>query len=156
MSSEVPPDSSTPPVAARDASPSRIWLAWGSLAAAAAIVVIVVTLIPSVDSPEVRDPGFRTTAEEPIRSLLPPAKPVSRERCVLRWAGPEGARYEIRVATEDLTVLAETQNLTAAEYQVRKEVLTTLPSGARLFWQIKAILPGGQRLTSRTFVSTLE
>jgi hypothetical protein len=45
-------------------------------------------------------------------------------------------------------------DLTVAEVLVDPQRLTRLPPGARLFWQVDAIFPGG-RSSSPTFVTTV-
>ena len=86
-----------------------------------------------------------------IRSLLPADQPVTRENCVLRWEGPAGSRYDVRVATDDLDVLAEAYGLEAGELVVPPESLADLPAGAEIVWQVHAELPDGTRLASAAF-----
>jgi hypothetical protein len=127
---------------------------WWVLAAAVLVAAVFLPLTRWVERPE--SPGIRGPIEEPIWSLHPAGESLPRDRFVLRWAGPEGARYDIRVATEDLRVLARTFDLKTAEYHVPEEALSGLPAGAQIVWQVKAVLPNGERVSSRAFLSRLE
>jgi len=130
------------------------WWAPAALAAAAAILVFVaITPLGPVLDPTIE--GTLRGGEEAIRTLLPAGVPLGRERCVLRWDGPEGSRYDVRVAREDLSVITEVFDLEAPELTLSEE-LTDLPSGARVIWQVYATLPDGRRVASRTFTETLE
>ena len=106
--------------------------------------------------PEPKTPAYRVTTGETVRSLLATAHPLAREDCVLQWTGPRGARYHIRVATEDLTVLAEADGLEEPVYRVAPEALEPVPTAGRIVWQVEATLPDGARETSRTFVNVLD
>jgi hypothetical protein len=86
-------------------------------------------------------------------SLVPADAALPRDAFQLRWTpGPGGSRYQVRVTTEDLRVLAVAADLTAPEFTVEPAVLSRLPGGVRLFWQVVVSLPDGQRLTSPTFI----
>jgi len=132
-------------------------LRWWALAAAAAAATMALLAIEVAD--RVRPlsvPAMRAPEAPAIRSLLPQGEPLDREDCVLRWSGPEGARYDVRVAREDLTLLASARSLESTEYQVLAEKFADLPPGARIIWQVKATLPDGAPLPTATFVATLE
>jgi len=139
----------------RTSSHARRWWIGGALAAAAALFLIAL-LLPT--GPALGPPGQGTLrgAEETIRPVTDLGSPLSRESCTLRWQGPADSRWEIRVATEDLRVIAEARDLDAAEYTVPTEALVDLPSGSRIVWQVHANLPDGRRLASRSFVQSLE
>ena len=123
----------------------------------AASILLVVAVIGTQRQPDVLEaPVLRAPAEEPIKSLLPMDQPLSREQFVLRWRGPEGASYNIRVSTTALSRLASARGLEESEYQVPGGKLTDLPDGSRILWQVEAVLPGGEILRSRTFKSRLE
>lgn len=100
-------------------------------------------------------PAYRAPMVPGIESALAPAAPIEREDAVLKWTGPVGARYDIDVATEDLTILASAAGLDATEFRVPAEALAALPPGTRIAWQVRASLPGGGTLRSRTFSCTL-
>jgi len=136
-------------------SHARRWWIGGTLAAAAALVLFAL-LLPT--GPAFGPPGQGTLrgAEETIRPVTDLASPLSREPCTLRWQGPADSRWEIRVATEDLRVIAEARNLDATEYTVPAEALADLPPGSSIVWQVHANLPDGRRLASRSFVQSLE
>ena len=63
---------------------------------------------------------------------------------------------QVRVTTEDLRVLATVSDLTMPELALESAVLTSVPSGARVLWQVEATLPGGENVASETFNVTLE
>jgi hypothetical protein len=136
-------------------SRARPWWIGGALAAAAAAVLIAL-LLPS--GPGLGPSGQATLrgAEEVISPLTDLAAPLSRESCTLRWQGPADGRWEIRVATEDLRVIAEARNLDVTEFTIPEEALADLPPGTKIVWQVHANLPDGHRLASRSFVQSLE
>jgi hypothetical protein len=91
-----------------------------------------------------------------VESLVPPDTPLPRRDPVLRWTGPPGATYVVRITSEDLLRVHATPDLTATEYSLPVEFTSGLPAGARVVWQVEARLPGGGTVRSDTFVSTLE
>jgi len=106
-----------------------------------------------------RPPGdeFRASPDFAVESLLPAGAALPRDAFRLRWTpGPEGSRYDVRVTTEDLRVLATAADLTTAEFAVEPAVLAGLPGGASLLWQVDASLPNGNRLASPTFIVRVE
>lgn len=106
-----------------------------------------------------QEPGFRQQEEPVIQSLLIEQELIPRQRFVLRWtpvAAKEPVRYSVIVTTEDLQVVAEEQGLLETHYQVPQALLSHLKSGARLRWQIQAILDNGRQFSSATFSSRLE
>ena len=113
-------------------------------------------LLPSGPGPGPNNRGILRGAEEVISPLTDLAIPLSRESCTLRWQGPADGRWEIRVATEDLRVIAEARNLDATEFTVPVEALVDLPAGSRIVWQVHANLSDGHRIASRSFVQSLE
>ena len=132
--------------------PTRPWASsWTSpwLAAAAALVLVsaVVTL-------QYRRAGdeFRLAPDAAIESLVADDASLPRDDFRLRWtAGPEGARYRLRVTTEDLGVLATAAELTTPEFRVDPAALADLPPGTTVLWQVEMSLPTGQAISSRTF-----
>ena len=60
------------------------------------------------------------------------------------------------MTTEELQVLATAADLTAPEHTVEPAVLSRLPAGASVFWQVDVSLPNGERLTSSTFITRVE
>ncbi len=135
-----------------DLAPARPrWGGLGTLLAAAAAVVVAITLArPPLSS-------YREVGAGVVRSRLPEGRLLSRSQCVLRWSsGPPGSHYDLRVATEDLTILAVVRGLEATEYRIPASALTPLPAGAKLLWQVEVLLPDGSRLSSLTFVTRIE
>jgi hypothetical protein len=74
----------------------------------------------------------------------------------LRWQAPEGARFDVRVTTEDLRVLDTASGLTIPEHTVPAEMLEGLDSGAKVFWQVEATLPDGSTIQSGTFITEVK
>ena len=134
---------------------ARPWWIGGALAAAAALVAIAL-LLPTGPTLGPSGQGTLRGAEDVIIPTTDLAKPLAREACTLRWQGPADGRWEIRVATEDLRVIAEARDLDAAEFTVPAEALADLPPGATIIWQVHANLPDGRRIASRSFVQSLE
>jgi hypothetical protein len=102
------------------------------------------------------DPVYRQIDATGIRSLIDERTPLARDRCVLRWsAGPEGTTYRLRISRDDLTLVTVADRLERAEYLVPAAILAPLPPGARLLWQVDAVMPDGSRASSATFFATL-
>ena len=85
----------------------------------------------------------------------PPA-PVYREPSEQTITSLEGARYSVRVATEDLETVATADGIRETEFRVPEDAIRGFPSGARLVWQVKAVLPDGRSVRSRSFTARLE
>jgi hypothetical protein len=87
-----------------------------------------------------------------VKSLVPANVALPRDAFRLRWTrGSKGSRYQVRVTTEDLQVLAVAADLTEPEFTVEPAVLSRLPGGVPVLWQVEVSLPNGERLTSSTF-----
>jgi hypothetical protein len=56
------------------------------------------------------------------------------------------------VTTEHLDLLAAVTDLSEPELVVDPASLAGVPSGTRILWQVEALLPGGERVVSPTFV----
>jgi hypothetical protein len=132
----------------------RSWV--GGMLAAAAAVILLALLLPQRLVRDSGGPAPLRGAEEVIHALNDPAAPLARDACALRWAGPADARWDIRVATEDLSVIAQAHDLEAPSFVVPQQALSELPRGARILWQVHATLPDGRRVASRTFVQSLD
>jgi hypothetical protein len=152
---EVPADVIPFEQSARPLSRARQWWIGGTLAAAAALVLFAV-LLPGGPTSVPTGQGILRGAEEIIAPARDLATPLTRESCTLRWQGPTDSRWEIRVATDDLRVIAEAHDLKAPEFTVPAQALADLPPGTKIVWQVHANLPDGRRLASRSFVQTLE
>lgn len=155
LARELVPDASQP-LARRGYT--RFWQ-HPVLAAAAAggLLLVGIGIYRASISGSEPEPGFRTGAQDEIRSLLPEAEPLSRDNCVLRWtSGPDGTRYDLQVTTEDLKTVITARSLEAPEFRIPEENLMDVEAGGKLLWQVRAILPDGERLDSRTFVSVLQ
>ncbi len=62
-----------------------------------------------------------------------------------------GARYTVRVTTEDLRQIAEGRHLEGSSYQVPESALAGLPDGTRLLWQVEAKTSDGRTIGSPTY-----
>ena len=100
---------------------------------------------------------MRAGEEVAIRSLVDESTPLARAHCVLKWSEPApGARYTVRVGTEDLAPVAHVADLDRAEYTVPAQDLEKLPAGSVLVWRVEAVLPDGRRIDSPGFRNRLE
>ena len=103
------------------------------------------------------EPVFRQGDEVVIETLIPDDRLLPRESFLLRWsAGPEGARYRVRVSDPDLETLDEARELETAEHLVPEEALAALPAGAEVFWLVEMTLADGSTVTSETFIARVE
>jgi hypothetical protein len=126
---------------------SRSWLA----TAAVLVLGVAIGLVSWLNRPQGDE--FRNLPGYVVDSLVPSEAPLAREAFRLRWTpGPQGARYQVRVTTDDLRVLATADDLTVPELLVERERLTSLSPGARVLWQVDVVLPNGERVSSQTFV----
>ena len=126
------------------------------LAAAAALFLVTAIGVVSLRNQRSGD-EFRASPSFVVESLVPADTALPRDAFRLRWTpGPEGSRYQLRVTTEDLQVLATAADLTAPEFVIESAVVARLPRGANVFWQVDVSLPNGERLTSSTFITRVE
>ena len=133
------------------------WRRWVPLAAAAALVVVVGLVLRQGPVRDEQPPQYRTGDEAALRSLLPEETPLPRSACLLRWSdGPEGARYNVEVATADLEVIARARGLEQPEFTVPADRLADLPPGTKLLWRVEATLPDGRMIATPTFFARLE
>ena len=137
--------------------PASTWIWWlRGLAAAAAMVLVAVGLAGRFGDAQPQ-PVHRAGEEELIRSLLEPGQTLPRDNFLLRWSGPEGALYHVEVTTyPDLELVTRERGLETTELLITPEDLVSLPPGARLLWQVEAVLPDGTHLDSHSFDSRLE
>lgn len=130
---------------------ARSWSAtWIGLAAA--LVIGIGAALYQIQREPAAD-VYRAQAQYTIAALVASDSTLARDAFRLRWTpGPDGTRYDVQVTTEDLRVLATARDLTTAELLVPRASLEAVPPQARVLWQVTATLPGGQRVTSETFV----
>ena len=127
------------------------WLAAAAGLVLAAGVVLFVSVNRSGDA-TFRDPG-----QAAIESLVPSEAVLPRDAFRLRWTpGPQDARYQVQVTTEDLRLLVTTADLTRPEVTVDAARLADVPQGSRLLWQVEVTLPNGERTRSSTFVTRVQ
>jgi hypothetical protein len=139
-----------------EVAPARV-ARWKSpwLAAAAALLVSTAVGVWLLNQPSGDE--FRASPDYVVESLVPEDVPVPRTAFRLRWTpGPIGSRYQVRVTTADLQLLAMPVDRATAEIVLDPEVLSTVPGGGSVLWQVDVLLPSGQRITSPTFVTRVE
>jgi hypothetical protein len=131
-------------------SSARSWTpAWMGLAALL-VLSVGVGLVPFRGAPAdtFRDPGRYV-----VESLVASDATLPRDAFVLRWKpGPDGSRYQVRVTTEDLRVLTTAADLSAPELTLPRDLLSDVGPNARVLWQVVVALPGGETVSSQTFV----
>jgi hypothetical protein len=131
----------------------RVWPPpwWMTSAAAVLLAAIGIAVTLQLSRPTV-DNTFREGAPYVVNALVPSDTTLPREAFRLQWTpGPEGARYHVRVTTDDLNVLADESDLVAPEYVVSRDRLATLAPGSRVLWQVDVVLPEGRTVSSQTF-----
>lgn len=141
------------------ASARRPWQrSFAPLAAAAALVLALGGGVWLYWVPRhVEAPVFRGGEGPIIRSLVPEDEALPRRDFRLRWSsGPDGSRYDVRVTTESLQVLAGGQRLAEPSFLVPENALAPLPKDSRILWRVEVALPDGERVASPTFVTRLE
>jgi putative zinc finger protein len=119
-------------------------------AAAAALLLVVVGVAVEDRREERQLIAMRGEEQGAIRPLVGGALP--RERFLLRWEGPEGVLYDVRVTTDDLLQeVATARHLERRELLVPAAKLAGLASGNKLFWHVTAVRPDGEAVSSETF-----
>jgi len=113
------------------------------------------------DRPVVREAGEPSASPSSqerarIESLVSEDEPLPRQHCVLRWSGPEGARYELRITTEDLSPVDSASGLTVPEYRIPPAKLKDLEPGSLLLWQVTPLLPERSPRDLKTFRARIE
>jgi hypothetical protein len=134
--------------------PDRIarWPSNWLLAAASVLIATTIGVVSLLDTPPADE--FRASPGYVVSSLVKAETPLPRDSFRLQWTpGPEGSRYQVRVTTEDLYVLATATGLTDAELVVQPAALARVSDGAIVFWQVDVLLPTGERITSPAFVA---
>jgi hypothetical protein len=133
----------------RQRAPRRRALA---LVAAAVLVAVSAATVFLMRSPGGGEPPvYRQSGDAAIESLLPPGGELSSVAPVLRWSGPEGARYEVSVLREDdLSEVFRAEDLEVAEVELPPAVREVLTPGETLLWRVEAEVAGGRRVASET------
>lgn len=126
---------------------------WVRLAAAAVVLVVLGGLVVRQSLRKVDESTFRATSPNAIVAATGDGVELARPDFHLRWTpGPSGTRYAIQVTDERLATIAEAAGLSTPEFQVPETALLRLPEGAKVLWQVKAVFPDGERVTSATFL----
>jgi hypothetical protein len=136
--------------------PDRMgWRSNWLLMAATILIATAVGVVSLLDTPPADE--FRASPGYVVSSLVQAETSLPRDSFRLQWTpGPEGSRYQVRVATDDLQLLAIAADLTVAEFVVQPAAFARLTSGSSVFWQVDVTLPTGERITSPTFVARVQ
>jgi hypothetical protein len=127
------------------------WISPRLAAAAVLVVATTVGIVSLITRPSVDE--FRAAPGYGVTALVPSAAVLPRDGFRLRWTPAlEGSRYQVRVTTDDLQVLATATDLSGSEFMVPSAQLAALSAGATVFWQVDVSLPTGEHITSPTFV----
>ena len=140
---------------ARAAAPSllRTDFRWLAIAAVVTVALGAGVVLRTWINPPVE---LRSTARDAIRAAIPDGAELPRGAFVLRWTpGPPGTRYTVLVTDERLTPIARAANLEPPELRVPETALAALPAGARVLWQVRAVLPDGTPVATPTFVARI-
>ena len=130
---------------------------WALGLAAAAVVVIGIGLPIYRSSAPLPPPTLRAAEGFEITSELSADHPLPRDAFELRWTSAgEGALYDIVITDSDLGVLDRASFLEEPRYVVPAAALGELPPGAEVWWKIDATRSDGARVSSATFVQTLQ
>lgn len=136
--------------------PARpMWARPWMLAVAAGLVAATATVIYQRD---VRPPDdtYRAPAAAAVTSLIPDGSLLPRDDFRLQWSpGPEGSRYDVRVTTEELDLVAAA-TADQPEVLIPADRFGGMPPGTPLFWQVEVVWPSGERRTSATFTVRVE
>jgi hypothetical protein len=128
------------------------WWRASRVAAAAALVLAAVTVMVLRRDGAGGD-TLRSGGTHAIESLLSDEADLPRDAFRLHWSpGPQDSRYHVRVTTEDLQLIAAVADLAEPELVIDRATLASVPSGARVLWHVETLLPGGERVSSLTFV----
>lgn len=92
-------------------------------------------------------------AESALETSIEDGARLPRGAFRLEWKAVEepGARYTVRVTTEDLQPVAEGRNLETPTYQVPESALSSLPAGTRLLWLVEARTADGRTVASPAY-----
>ncbi|RKH88679.1 hypothetical protein D7Y21_13780 [Corallococcus sp. AB045] len=158
VKAEVPATAVETPAKVVSLTARRFWQGRQAMTAMAATVVVLVGAVVVVRQQQAQvDPTLiRGGAAEAITSSVPEATALPREQFVLRWSGvPQAVSWSVQVSSEDLKVFHRAERLGSREYTVPPDVLAELPSGARVLWQVEALLPDGSVQRGSTFMNRL-
>lgn len=132
--------------------------AWRPLTAAAALAagLLIAVGVYRTGGLNPQEPTYREPGRASVHSLLAQGEALPRQGAVLRWSAVPGAiSYDVRISTDDLRPVQTAEGLSATEYRIPDASLGSLPTGAKLLWQVEAVFPDGNRRTSETFTNPL-
>jgi hypothetical protein len=139
---------------AQTAGQAPVWMRSWMAVAAVLVVISGITVGLFVQRARLaREETFRDPGHYLLEALVQADSTLPRDAFRLRWTpGPQGSRYQVRVTTEDLRILTTVSDLSVPELVVSRDLLSNVASGARVFWQVDVTLPGGETVSSQTFV----
>ena len=122
------------------------------LAAAAGVVLAIGLLVTYLPHSPPDAPQYRANAAADVpKSLVGTELP--RSKLLLRWSGSAtDASYTLRVMTTSLEPILIKEGLRQTEYLVPASALAGMAADGELLWQVEALLPGGRRETSQSYV----
>jgi hypothetical protein len=127
------------------------------LAAAALLFVVAAGVVVIQRSQREGNDTFRASDQYVVESLVPEDASLPRDAFRLRWSpAPPESRYQVRVTTDELRVLTVAADLAVPELVLERDLLSGVAPGARVLWQVDVTLPGGQRVSSRTFTTRVQ
>ncbi len=131
------------------------WRTWTAAAALAAGLLIAVGVYRTGGfAPQ--EPTYREAPGAAVHSLLAEGQALPRQGAVLRWSPLAGAAsYDVRISTDDLTLVDTAQGQTGTEYRIPESALAALPAGTKLLWQVEAVFSDGTHQSSPTFTNPL-
>lgn len=153
LARELAPDAAAArPVAPPETDSGGRWV-WMSLAA---MLLLTLSAVWHFEPFRTETPVYRSGERRAIASALQGDAALPRGQPVLRWTAIEGARYRVRVLSEELDVLVESDDLEAAVFRLPPDVVDRIAPGATFLWQVEARAAGADLVVSPTFSTRLE
>lgn len=119
------------------------------LFAAAALVALLIGFRVLWKEPPGPTPPIYRGAELEIEAIT--GDTFSLADPTLSWTPLEGARYQLKVDTEDFDPITRVEGLEEPRYRLPSAELEALAPETLLYWQVTAELPDGREIRSRTF-----
>jgi hypothetical protein len=131
---------------------------WIGVAAVAAVVagIAVIPFVLDLDRSN-RQVVFRSAETSELHSLIPEQQSIARHACVLRWSSVgDDAVYDLEVSRLTLEPIVSERGLVETEYTVAPVALSAVPAGEPIVWRVVARLPDGHRVSSPSYVQSLD
>ncbi len=133
---------------------------WGAAGLGILAAVVAVTVLQPREDLRPTDVDrdsatFREADAEGPQPRIEAGTALPRDAFELAWeAGPQGARYELQVSTDEPRLLVHERGLTEPRFLVPETILSHLPAGSRILWRVEEVRVGGNR-RSATFVTPI-